>query len=282
MPESLVTKSKKIINPIGIGTWNICSQRSNNASSKYGGIVPEYGQEDQAIEALRYSLSLGQNHIDCAEVYGGFYTDEVVGRALSGQKREDLFIADKLWRTSIDSGLVRPTVEKMLKKLGTDYLDVLYIHAPWPDLSWQNAIHEINSLIDEGVVRYFGVSNFAVEDLEKALRISQHPIAANQVNYNLLYQIEANRIREYCDRHKVKIVAYQPLKRGEIASNKTVLKIAREYSSTPSQIALAWLLNKDILAIPKALSKSHIDENWQAQYIRLNSKTITQLNSLAV
>src|SRR6185369_1763506 len=118
------TKYGKTLFPIGIGTWNISSEFESDPTAKYGGTVAVKGNEEAEIEALRYSLSKGQNHIDCAELYGAFYTDEVVGRAIQGATREDLYIADKLWKTSMAQGKVRPTVEAMLKKLGTDYIDM--------------------------------------------------------------------------------------------------------------------------------------------------------------
>lgn len=78
-------------------------------TAKYKGARAAYGNEQAEIEALRYSLEQGQNHIDCAELYGAFYTDEVVGHAIAGTTREDLFIADKLWKTSLQKGKVLPT-----------------------------------------------------------------------------------------------------------------------------------------------------------------------------
>lgn len=130
--KDMQTKSGKQLFPIGIGTWNIGGVfNPNTPEAKYKGAEPSYDNEVQEIEAIQYSIASGQNHIDCAELYGAFHTDEVVGKALGGLKREDLFIADKLWKTSVEQGLVRPTVEKMLEKLKIDYLDLLYIHAPW-------------------------------------------------------------------------------------------------------------------------------------------------------
>ena len=106
------TKSGKSLFPIGIGTWNIGGKfNPNDTTAKYKGAEAVYGNEDEEAEAIRYTISKGQNHLDCAELYGGFYTDEVVGKAIAGQKREDLYIADKLWKTSVGKGLVRPTVE---------------------------------------------------------------------------------------------------------------------------------------------------------------------------
>lgn len=184
----MITKSGKKLFPIGIGTWNIAGTFTSDPSAKYKGAVPSRGNEESEIDAIRYSISKGQNHIDCAELYGGFYTDEVVGKAIAGLEREDLYIADKLWKTSVGKGLVRPTVEKMLKKLGTDYLDMLYIHAPWPEVNWQEAIPQIDELIDTGIVRDFGVSNFTIADMEEAQKLAKHPIVANQMNYNILYK----------------------------------------------------------------------------------------------
>lgn len=95
--ECIATKSGRILFPIGIGTWNINSIfKPGNPFAKFKGTESVFGNEKANIEAIRYSILKGQNHIDCAELYGAFYTDEVVGKALEGQKREELFIADKL------------------------------------------------------------------------------------------------------------------------------------------------------------------------------------------
>jgi 2,5-diketo-D-gluconate reductase B len=275
------TKSGLPLFPIGIGTWNISSRFELDLTAKYKGTEMVRGNEESEIEALRYSFSQGQNHIDCAELYGAFYTDEVVGRALVGQKREDLYIADKLWKTSVGKGLVRPTVERMLQKLGTDYLDMLYIHSPWEDVLWQEAIPQIDELIDEGVVRDFGVSNFTTRDMEQALSISKHPIVANQMNYNVLYKTDVDEtFREYCKRHDICIVAYQPVKRQAVLTNSTILRIAKAHGATPAQVALAWLLAKSALPIPKATQKAHIEENVGAAHLSLTQAESDELDAL--
>jgi len=98
------TKSGTPVYPIGIGTWLIAGSFTPDPGPKYKGAQPVYGHEEAEIAAIRHSLSKGQNHIDCAELYGAFYTDEVVGRAIAGTKRQDLFIADKLWKSSLGAG----------------------------------------------------------------------------------------------------------------------------------------------------------------------------------
>ena len=276
------TKSGKSIAPIGIGTWNVSSlYKPENGHTKYRGTEPSYGSEEQDIAAIQYSISLGQNHIDCAEMYGAFYTDEVVGRAIRDMNREDLFIADKLWKTSVEKGKVRATVERMLKKLGTDYIDLLYIHAPWKDVPWEEAIPQIDELIDEGLVRYFGVSNFTIDDMQKASKISKHPIAANQMNFNVLYKAEVDKnFKDYCETHRIQIVAYQPIKRKEVLDNPTIRAIAKNHNATEAQVAIAWLLAQQTLPIPKANKKAHIDDNLGALELTLDAKELATLDQL--
>jgi diketogulonate reductase-like aldo/keto reductase len=277
------TKSGKQLFPIGIGTWNIGGTfNPHNPTAKYKGAEPAYENEKTEIEAIQYSIAKGQNHIDCAELYGAFHTDDVVGKAIAGQNREDLYIADKLWKTSVGNGLVRPTVEKMLEKLGTDYLDMLYIHAPWTEINWKEAIPQIDELIGEGIVRDFGVSNFTIEDMQKTQAIAKHPISANQMNYNVLYKNEVDSaFKDYCRDNNIQIVAYQPIKRKEVFTNAVMQEIAIRHGATPASIALAWLLAQKILPIPKAIRKEHIDDNLTSIDIVLSDEDISMLNKIA-
>jgi len=276
----LQTKSGKQVHPIGIGTWNISSELDLDPSAKYKA-KPMHGNEEVEIDALRYSLDKGQNHIDCAELYGGFYTDEVVGRAIAGYSREDLFIADKLWKPSVEKDQVRPTVEQMLKKFNTNYIDLLYIHAPWPDIDWQEAIPQIDQLIDEGIIRYFGVSNFTVDQMRKVMKTAKHPLVANQMNFNVLYKDEVPQMfRDFCKQHNIQIVAYQPIKRQEVLKNETVRMIAAVHGATPAQVALAWLIQAGTLPIPKATQKAHINENIKATSLKLTDDEMAKLESL--
>jgi len=276
------TRSNKAVHPIGVGTWGISSfNNTANAESKYRGVEPAYGNEESEIEAIRYSISKGQNHLDCAEMYGGFYTDEVVGRAIAGLNREDLFIADKLWKTSVGTGRVRATVKQMLKKLGTEYLDMLYIHAPWEDVVWEEALPQIDELIDEGIVGGLAVSNFTVEQMKRALELSSHPILANQMHYNVLYKDEVNEeFVTFCQQNDIEIIAYRPIERQEVLHNETIQEIANMHNATPTQVALAWLLAKGTVPIPKAVQKPHIDENLGALDLELTDSNMETLSRL--
>jgi 2,5-diketo-D-gluconate reductase B len=277
------TKSGKSLFPIGIGTWNIGgTYNPENQTAKYKGAEPAFDNEKNEIEAIQHSISKGQNHIDCAELYGAFHTDEVVGKAIASIERTDLYIADKLWKCSVSEGLVKPTVVEMLKKLGTDYLDLLYIHAPWDDVNWLEAIPQIDELIDDGVVRGLGVSNFTIADMQNTQKIAKHPIVANQMNYNVLFKNEVTEIfKDYCSENNIKIIAYQPVKRQEVLENETIQSIASEHNVSAAQIALAWLLTKNALPIPKAVNKDHIDENVDSVDVKLSKPELELLDNLA-
>lgn len=266
----LKTRSGKLLHPIGIGTWG------------FGGTwEPVYGHEDEAIAVIRYSISKGQNHIDSAQIYGGGHTDEVIGQALKGLNRKDLFVTDKIWETNVATGKVRPAVEVMLKKLGTDYLDALYIHKPWTDFPWREAVPQIDKLIDEGVVRYFGVSNFNVPQMEETISLSKHPIVFNQLYFNVLHKQDVTKkTQEFCKSNGIQIIAYKPLEQGAVLENATVQAIAKKHKASPSQIALAWLIARQAFPIPQAKEELFIDQNLAAVDIKLLPEDLAQLDRL--
>jgi len=227
------------------------------------------------VAAVEYALSLGQNHIDTAEMYANGRAERVVGEAIKSVERDDIFIATKLWKNHVANDAVRPAVEAMLERLGASYIDLLYIHAPWFDAPWQEAIPQICQLIDEGVVRYIGVSNFNAVRLQEALDLSTYPIAANQMHYSFGHRSEVTpELKELCAANNVTIVAYSPLERGDLTSNRELLALADKYHAPSNQVALAWLLSQGTLPIPKAQQPSHIEENAKATDVRLDPEDI--------
>lgn len=231
------------------------------------------------VGAIRHGLDLGQNHIDTAEMYASGGAERIVGAAIESTKREDIFVATKLWKNHVADGLVKSAVEAMLQRLGTDYIDLLYIHAPWFDAPWQQAIPQINQLIDQGLVRYIGVSNFNAEHLQEALNITHHPIVANQMHYSYAHQQEVTpELQTLCQAHDISLVAYTPLERGAVDNQESLANVAAELSNaTSSQVALAWLLAKGALPIPKASRPEHIEQNVLAANIHLDTRLMNML-----
>lgn len=264
------TVSGKPVHPIGIGTWGI------------GGTWETVrGNEQEGIDGIRYSVSRGQNHIDSGEIYGQGYTDEIIGHAIAGLPREDLYLSDKLWETSVDEGLVEPAVKKMLKKLKTDYLDLIYIHKPWDNFPWRKAIPQIDALIDKGIIRHFGASNLDVGQMKEVMRISKYPLVVSQLYFNVLNKIAVDdEVKAYCTENNIKIIAYRPLEQGKVFQNEIVKQIGIAHKASPSQVALAWLFAQGALPIPGATSKKFIDENLRALDLKLSSQELQDLDKL--
>lgn len=271
------TVSGQSLHPIGIGTWMMGGDFDEISRIS----TPNYDCDAAEIDAIRHAIELGQNHIDTAEMYGDGHTDELVGLAITDLARDSIFIADKLWKHSFGDKLTRKAVEKMLESLGTDYIDLLYIHSTFGDLKWEQAIEPINELIDQGVVRYFGVSNFDVDDMVRANELSTSPIVANQVHFNCLYKDEVTEnFKQYCSEHGIDIVAYRPVECGQVFSNSVVKKIAVKYNVSEAQVAIAWLLARNALPIPKASKIDHVDDNFAAQELVLDDEDLHELDAL--
>lgn len=252
------TRSGRPLHPVGLGTWTF-------------GDAPAASPDVEAeIAAIRYALRLGQNHIDTAEDYAHGGAEQVVGQAIQGLRREDLFVASKLWRDHVAKDTVRPAVEAMLQRLGTDYLDLLYIHYPWRHAPWREALPQIDELIDEGMICHLGVSNFDADQLQEAARLTKHWIAADQIPYSCSHRQAASaELVHVCQTSRTAVVAYRPLEQGDLVGNAVIVEIGRHHGATPAQVALAWLLAKDALPIPKALRRDHVEQNAAASGLRL-------------
>lgn len=267
------------INPIGIGTWMVGSKRNPETQE----VVPDISDDQKYIEAINYSLEKGQNHMDTAELYGQGHTEEIVGQAIQNKERSKLFLASKLWRTHYKQADVLPAVKEMLARLQTTYLDLLYVHTPDTDVPMAEYIAGIDDAIDQGLVHSFGVSNFNLVQMKQAMDLARHPIVALQNRYNVLYKTEvSSELLEFCNQNSITLVAYRPVERGEVSNNQTIVKIAQKYDVPPAQIALAWLIQqKGVVAIPKATSREHVDENLQSLNLELAESEIVELNDIS-
>lgn len=251
-----------------------------------GNIFADYRNDDREVEAIRYSLGLGQNHIDTAAVYGAGHTEEIVGRAIAGEDRDRLFVATKVWRSHSLRHAVPYGAEESLRRLGLTHLDLLYVHALWDAIPLEESVAGLCDAQAAGLTRAIGVSNYSLKELERAMEVSTYPIVANQVHYNLLNHGPVDdSMREYCDRHGITIVAYRPVERRLLAdrtNSAEVLDIAAEAGCTPAQLAIAWLIfQRGVVTVPKSGNPSHIDENISALQVRLTDSQLRRLDQLA-
>jgi diketogulonate reductase-like aldo/keto reductase len=264
-----------MISAIGMGTWGI------------GGFsAPDYKYDEMAIRALRRGIELGITLIDTAEMYGGGHSEEVVGMAIKGL-REKVFIATKVWYTNLRYDDVLRSAEKSLKRLQIDTIDLYQVHWPNPHIPLSETMRAMERLVLDGKVRFIGVSNFSVKLMEEArAALSKIDIVSNQVEYSLLSREVEDDILPYCEKENITLIAYSPLGRGNILNDprsKILREVAKKYNKTLVQVALNWLIaKKPVVAIPKAINLSHVEENVNAAGWRLSDEDLELLSRVFI
>jgi len=243
---------------LGFGTWQL--------------------KGEQCREAVKAALEAGYNHIDTAEMYGN---EDFIGEAIKGSERSSLFITSKVWHDNISYDGVKKAFNATISKLGSDYLDLYLIHWPNAAADYEGALKAFKELLDEGRIKSFGVSNFTVELLEHVQGLAQNAgikISVNQVEFHPgLYQ---EKLLKYCNKAGIAIIAYSPLARGSVFDNSLISAIAGAHSASEGQVALAWLRQKGIIAIPKASGREHIESNLDSLNLSLTDEEIEKLDSL--
>jgi diketogulonate reductase-like aldo/keto reductase len=238
---------------IGMGTWMI-EGRSRDA-------------ERRAIEALHLGLDLGMNHIDTAEMYGNGRVEELVAEAVDGQ-REKVFLVSKVLPSNASYEGTLKACERSLKRLKTDFIDLYLLHWPSSQHPIEETMRAMERLVDEGMIKFIGVSNFDVEQLREAQKaLVKHRIACNQVLYHLAYRGIERELLPYCTENGIAIVGYSPFGHGNFLSShsrggKVLAEIAKRQNRTVRQVVLNFLTrDSNLFTIPKAGNPDHIRDN---------------------
>jgi diketogulonate reductase-like aldo/keto reductase len=247
---------------IGEGTWQM--ERDDRRS---------------CVESLRRGLDAGMTHIDTAELYGRGRVEEIVAEAIAG-RRHEVFLASKvLPKNATREGTVA-ACERSLKRLKTDRLDLYMLH--W---SGGHPLEETFAAFLEleraGKIRYFGVSNFDVDDMTAAVAIAgEGRVACNQVLYHLEERAIEAEVIPWCEAHKIPVVGYSPFGAGRFpAKNKTLNEIARTHGASPYQVALRFLIRSEgVFAIPKSASAAHALDNAKAGDLTLSAEELAAID----
>src|SRR6266567_1226999 len=252
---------------------------SNGAGStvkfRDGTIVPALGQGSGSLaqekhpeaveeEALRTGISLGMTLIDTAELYGNGRSEELIGRAIAGQ-RDRVFLVSKVSPDHVAGNGIARACEASLARLGTDRLALYLLHWPSRDAGLSGIVAAFESLRSAGKIRAWGVSNFKVRDMEALFRVSHGDrCATNQVLYSVGSRGIERDLLPWCARHGMPVMAYSPLggAGAGLLRDPTLARIGAAHSCSTAAVALAWTIrNGNVIAIPESGSAAHVKEN---------------------
>lgn len=254
--------AREPVSVIGQGTWNM-----------------EEGPRERAIEALQAGLDHGMTMIDTAEMYGAGKVEEIVGEAIAG-RRDEVFLVTKVLPSNASRRGTIAACDRSLARLGTDRIDLYLLH--WPGSHpLSDTIAAFEELQQRGKIRWWGLSNFDVDELEEARGIAgPRGALTDQVLYHLKERAIEHAVLPWCEEHGVALTAYSPLGGGDFPSGRAIAGVAKNHDATPRQIALAFLIRHEaVFAIPKAGSAAHAIENARAAEIELSDDEAATLDA---
>jgi aldehyde reductase len=250
---------------LGQGTWMIGENRSSRAGE---------------IAALQRGVDLGMALIDTAEMYGEGASEQLVGEAIRGC-RERVFLVSKVYPHNADRKAMPAACERSLRRLGVDCLDLYLLH--WRgSVPLAEIVETFERLRIQGKIRHWGVSNLDLGDMAELCAVPGGDRAAvNQVLYNLSYRGIEWDLLPWCEERGIPLMAYSPIEQARLARHPGLHALAEKQSATPAQLALAWLLRRDrVIAIPKASSVAHVEQNFAALECLLDAETLAGLDRL--
>ncbi|KQZ81065.1 aldo/keto reductase [Pseudomonas sp. Root562] len=244
---------------LGLGTWPMLA--------------------DECTRAVEQALALGYRHIDTA---AGYNNEDAVGQAVANSPtpRHQIHITTKVWWDQLQPDAMRHSMDRSLKALRSDYVDLFMIH--WPSTDWDlpRTIETLVALKEQGLARNIGVANFPLPLLRKVIEELGAPLSAIQVEYHVL--LGQNALLDYARQHDMALTAYTPLARNKVSDIPAIQQIAAKHGALPTQVALKWLLDQsNVAAIPKASSEANQLANLAAFMINLDDQDRALIASLS-
>lgn len=276
--------------------------------------------EQEAIATIHRSLELGGNLLDTADLYGPFKNEQLIAKAISGN-RNSYILASKFgweiddagkltWAINGKADYVRKSVERSLKNLKTDYIDLYYLHRLDKSTPIEETVGAMAELVKEGKIGYIGLSEVSSETVKRAHAV--HPISAVQSEYSLFERtVEERGVLNTLEELGIGFVAYSPLGRGFLSGEiksiadlpendfrraiprfqgeqfeknidlvKAIEEMAADQNKTPAQLALAWIMAKGILPIPGTKRRKYLEQNMESATIRLSKADLERLESI--
>ena len=223
---------------VGLGTWDLRGRT--------------------CVRMVEQALRLGYRHIDTAEMYDN---EREVGEGLhaSGIKRGDVFVTTKVWPSHFAPRDLERAARDSLTRLRLRQVDLLLLHWPNPQIPLSKTLGALCKVKRDGVARHIGVSNFTVKLLEEAFRLSSEPLVCNQIECHPF--LDQSKVIAACRKHGMAVVAYSPIARGGARNDKLLARIGAAHGKTAAQVALRFLVQHEIVVIPRTSKEQRLAEN---------------------
>ncbi len=215
-------------------------------------------KENICVDTVSAALRAGWRHLDTAQMYGN---EREVGEGFraSGIPREQVFVTTKAWHNRLKAGDLERSVEESLGKLALPWVDLLLIHWPNPAVPLAETIAALCKVKRAGLARHIGVANFTVPLLDEAVKLADEPLVTNQIEVHPF--LDQAKVIGACRRHGLSVTAYCPIARGKVPGNPVLETIAKTHGRTAGQIALRWLVQQGLIAIPRTAKIERLAEN---------------------
>ncbi|WMY73618.1 2,5-didehydrogluconate reductase DkgB [Buttiauxella selenatireducens] len=248
--------------------------------------IPAFGlgtfrlKDDVVIASVKTALELGYRSIDTAQIYDN---EAAVGQAIeeSGVAREALFITTKIWIENLGKDKLIPSLKESLRKLRTDYVDLVLIHWPSPKDSVPVAefMQALLEAKNEGLTRQIGISNFTIDLMQQAIdAVGVENIATNQIE--LSPYLQNRKVVEWAHEHDIHVTSYMTLAYGKALADEVIGRIAKKHDATPAQVILAWAMAQGYSVIPSSTKRENLQSNLQAQTLTLDVDDLAAIAAL--
>ncbi|QMT98284.1 aldo/keto reductase [Mycoplasma tullyi] len=262
--------------------YNLLANNYVIPSIGFGTYQLEDGQ--QTIDVVRYALEVGYRQLDCAEIYEN---QKSVGKAikLSGIDRKEIFVTSKIWNDDKGYESTKRAFNKILNDLDLEYLDLLLIHWPigkdfkdnWQEINAQTW-KAMEELYEQGKIKAIGLSNFLVHHIKALKKTAKIQPMVNQIEFHPGYM--QPEIVEYCQKNNIAVQAWSPFAQANVLDNKTLVKLAKKYKVTVAQLILNWIMQKDIIPLPKSKTPERIKSNFDLFSFRIDEKDLKIIDQI--
>jgi diketogulonate reductase-like aldo/keto reductase len=242
---------------VGLGTWDLRGRT--------------------CARVVEQALQLGYRHVDTAEMYDN---EREVGDGLhaSGVKRNDVFVTTKIWPSHFAPRELERAARDCLVRLRLSEVDLLLLHWPNPQIPLAETLGALCKVKRDGLARHIGVSNFTVALIEEALQISSEPLVCDQVECHPF--LDQSKIIAACREHGMAVVAYSPIARGNARNDKVLTRIGSAHKKTAAQTCLRFLVQQDIVVIPRTSKLERLSENAAIFDFQLSDEEMAEIAAL--